>query len=78
LEAAREAFARINGVLDLAPDREIHDPELAGWVEARIRDRREARARRDFAEADRIRGELSERGIAVEDTAGGTKWKRVR
>jgi cysteinyl-tRNA synthetase len=78
VEAARAAFTRINGVLDLAPDREIQDPELARWVEARIRDRREARARRDFAEADRIRVELSERGIAVEDTAGGTKWKRVR
>jgi cysteinyl-tRNA synthetase len=78
LEQAREAFARINGVLDLAPDREIHDPELARWVEAQIQARRDARARRDFAEADRIRVELSERGIAVEDTAGGTKWKRVR
>ena len=78
LERARAAFARINGVLDLAPDREIQDPELASWVEARIRERREARARRDFAAADRIRLELSERGIAVEDTARGTKWKRVR
>ncbi len=78
LDRAREAFGRINGVLDLAPDREIQDPELAAWVEARIRDRRAARARRDFAEADRIRVELSDRGIAVEDTAAGTKWKRVR
>jgi cysteinyl-tRNA synthetase len=78
LETARDAFRRINGVLDLAPDREIHDPELARWVEGRIKERREARARRDFAEADRIRVELSERGITVEDTAGGTKWKRVR
>ncbi len=78
LARAREAFSRINGVLDLAPDREIQDPELAKWVEGRIRERREARARRDFAEADRIRVELSDRGIAVEDTAGGTKWKRIR
>jgi cysteinyl-tRNA synthetase len=78
LERAREAFGHINAVLDLAPDREIQDPELARWVEARLRQRRDARARRDFAEADRIRGELSERGIAVEDTAGGTKWKKVR
>jgi cysteinyl-tRNA synthetase len=78
LGKAREAFERINGVLDVAPDREIHDPELAGWVETQIQARRDARARRDFAEADRIRVELSNRGIAVEDTAGGTKWKRVR
>src|SRR3712207_5268743 len=45
LEAARQAFGRINGVLDLAPDREIQDPELAAWVEGRLRERREARAR---------------------------------
>ena len=78
LESARQAFARINGVLDVVPDREVQDPELAAWVEAQLKDRRAARARRDFAEADRIRVALSERGIAVEDTAGGTKWKRVR
>jgi len=38
----------------------------------------DARERRDFAEADRIRGEIVGRGIAIEDGPGGTKWKRVR
>ena len=74
---ASDLVARI-----LATDREsmkvLADAELAAGVEARITERREARARRDFAAADRIRVELSDRGIAVEDTAGGTKWKRVR
>jgi cysteinyl-tRNA synthetase len=72
------AFARINGVLDIVPDRRIEDPELAAWVEERIGARRAARERRDFAEADRIRGELGERGIVIEDTPAGTKWKRER
>jgi cysteinyl-tRNA synthetase len=77
LEAARGAFARINGVLDVIPDRTVEDPEVATWVEERLAARREARGRRDFAEADRIRAELTSRGIAIEDTPSGTKWKQV-
>jgi cysteinyl-tRNA synthetase len=78
LEEARAAFATINGVLDILPDRTVDDPELAAWVEERIAARRAARERRDFAEADRIRGELTGKGIAIEDTASGTKWKPIR
>jgi cysteinyl-tRNA synthetase len=78
LEEARAAFATINGVLDILPDRTVDDPELAAWVEERIAARRAARERRDFAEADRIRGELTGKGIAIEDSASGTKWKPIR
>jgi cysteinyl-tRNA synthetase len=78
LDRARAVFGRINGVLDIVPDRTIDDPEMAAWVEERIAARRAARDRRDFAEADRIRGELTDRGIVIEDTPGGTKWKRAR
>ena len=78
LEAARKAFERINGVLDIVPDRTVDDPQLAAWVEEQLAARRAARERRDFGEADRIRAELLGRGIAIEDGPGGTKWKRVR
>ena len=78
LEQARSAFQRINGVLDIVPERTVEDPALAAWVEERIAARKAARGSRDFAEADRIRSELTERGIAIEDTAAGTKWKRIR
>src|SRR5689334_8800852 len=78
LQRAREVFAQINGVLDIVPDRRIEDPELVAWVEERIAARRAARDRRDFAEADRIRAELVGRGITIEDTPSGTKWKRDR
>jgi cysteinyl-tRNA synthetase len=40
-------------------------------------DRAQARAVRDFAVADRLRDELARRGIAVEDTPSGQRWKRV-
>jgi cysteinyl-tRNA synthetase len=78
LEKAREVFARINSVLDLVPDTTGPDPELAQWIEERLSARKEARARRDFAAADAIRGEIEGKGVAIEDTPQGTKWKKVR
>jgi cysteinyl-tRNA synthetase len=77
LRRAREAFALIDGVLDVVPEDET-EPELATRVEALIAERKEARARRDFAAADAIRKSLEEEGIAVEDVPGGTRWTRVR
>lgn len=78
LERAKAAFATMNGVLDVAPERETTTPEFAAWVGERIAARGAARARGDFAEADRIRGELTAKGVAVEDAGGGSKWKVVR
>jgi cysteinyl-tRNA synthetase len=78
LDRARSAFRLMDSVLDIIPDPEAASSELAAWVEERLSARRAARARRDFAEADRIRSELADRGIAVEDVGGTTKWKVVR
>jgi len=46
-------------------------------IEATIAERQAARKRRDFAASDRIRDELAERGIILEDSRDGTvRWKR--
>ena len=48
-----------------------------GEIEARIQARLDARARQDWAEADRIRDELQVAGIQLEDGAGTTRWRRA-
>ena len=45
-------------------------------IETLVADRQQARAARDFAEADRLRDELSARGVTVEDTPAGPVWHR--
>ena len=46
-------------------------------IDALIAARTEAKQGRDFAEADRIRAELAEEGIVLEDKADGTIWRRA-
>ena len=41
-----------------------------------IKNRKEARNKKDFKEADRIRKELEQKGIILEDTKDGTTWRR--
>jgi cysteinyl-tRNA synthetase len=75
LAEARRVFGVMDGVLDLVPAETGPDEELAAWVEQRLEARRAARAARDFAAADAIRGELLARGIEIEDTPNGTQWR---
>jgi cysteinyl-tRNA synthetase len=77
VERARAAFERIDSVLDIVPERVGADAALVSWIEDKLGARREARSRRDFAEADRIRAELTARGVTIEDAGGETRWKLV-
>jgi cysteinyl-tRNA synthetase len=72
--AALEFISEIDYVLSiLRAQPELLDEEIAGQIEAR----QAARRRRDFAEADRIRDQLLARGIQLEDTREGVRWKRI-
>ncbi len=73
-----EDFDAVFGVLSLRErERSGVSEETASWLEARIEERRRARAEGDFARADAIRNEVAARGFVLEDTADGTRWKRA-
>jgi len=54
------------------------DEELDDEIASLVNRRDDARERKDWAEADRLRDELRARGIVLEDTADGTVWRRLR
>lgn len=82
-----EGAARFLGALDLLGIA-VDDPEIwfkggsdgpsAEDVESLIEARKAAKASKNFAEADRIRDDLKERGVVLEDKPGGvTEWRRA-
>ena len=54
------------------------EPGLAQEVERLIAEREASRKGRDFSRADQIREELRDKGIALEDSKEGVRWRRVR
>ncbi len=63
--------------LGLVLDSSVATAEGDAEIDALVAARSAARAARDFAEADRIRDELTARGITVEDTPAGPVWRRA-
>jgi cysteinyl-tRNA synthetase len=69
----KATLMKIDPVLDIFP---ATDQELDQEIEALIEARLEARKARNFAESDRLRDELLDRGLILEDTPQGTRWRR--
>lgn len=69
-----ELLKRFDTVLNIFGDeqREMLDNEVQNLID----ERQEARRRRDFGRGDEIRDELAGRGIMLEDTKDGVRWKR--
>jgi cysteinyl-tRNA synthetase len=71
LIATVERFDSVLNIFGKA-DGELLDEE----IQALIDERQEARRRRDFARADEIRDDLAGRGVILEDTKDGVRWKK--
>lgn len=78
-ETAEGWNALRQNLLKLADILGIREPEetmIDADVEALIEERQAARKAKNYARADEIRKELADRGILLEDTKEGVKWKR--
>jgi cysteinyl-tRNA synthetase len=70
-----ELVARFDSVLNVfgsGREQGLLDAEIQTLID----ERQDARHRRDFARADQIRDDLAARGITLEDTRDGVRWKR--
>jgi cysteinyl-tRNA synthetase len=69
-------FERFNTIFDVLSSRKemttIEDSKISDLIKKRD----DARRRKDYAEADRIRKDLEEKGIVLQDTKDGVVWKR--
>ena len=75
LAALHEQIRELADVCGLIVDQK--EEMLDAEIEKMIEERQAARKAKDFARADAIRNELLEKGIVLEDTREGVKWKRV-
>ncbi len=73
---AFDQFDRVLGVLSLRRTEDEQPPVPVEEIERLIEERQAARRRRDFAAADRMRDDLAARGVLLEDSPAGTRWKR--
>lgn len=75
VEALKQQLEELCGILGLIVDKE--EEMLDQDIEDLIAERQAARKAKNFARADEIRNLLLEKGIILEDTREGVKWKRA-
>lgn len=74
---AQQTLRKLVGILgiDLDAPSSSASGDVAPFVELLVSIRTELRAARQFALADKIRDELAERGVTLEDSGSGTEWR---
>jgi cysteinyl-tRNA synthetase len=82
LAATLRAMGGMLGVLQQDPDKYLKRSAGAGGlsdaqVDALVAARNAARAAKNYAESDRIRVQLNDAGVLLDDKAGGTQWRRA-
>ena len=70
------ALGGVLGLLQRDPQQFLQGGEAEDWILEAIAARQAARKRKDFAEADRIRSDLADKGVLLEDAGGRTTWRR--
>ncbi len=75
VDDVKNEILELSDVLGMIAEKKAED--LDSEIEEMIAKRQAARKARDFAQADAIRDELLARGIILEDTREGVKWKRA-
>jgi len=76
VRALVDEFDQVLGVVSLRREEDARPKVPVEEIERLIEARKAARQRREYAEADRIRVQLAERGILLEDGPSGTRWKQ--
>ncbi|HUR32278.1 MAG TPA: cysteine--tRNA ligase [Vicinamibacterales bacterium] len=76
IRQAFDEFDQVLGILSLRAAEDEKPPVPVEEIERLIEERHAARRRRDFAAADRVRDALAARGVLLEDSPAGTRWKR--
>jgi cysteinyl-tRNA synthetase len=73
-----EAYKLMTGIIGIFEQEDAADDELAGkLMDLIINIRQEARKEKNWALADKIRDELKEAGVILEDTPNGVRWKKA-
>ena len=75
LKPAQAALAELAGVLGLTLEEQSSDAEAAPFIQMLIDVRVELRSARQFELADKIRDQLTELGVTIEDSPSGTNWR---
>jgi cysteinyl-tRNA synthetase len=76
LDGARALFARFDSIFDVLKPSVDEGGISEAEIDGLIAERNQARKSRNFQRADELRAELLERGVVIEDTKEGVRWKR--